>query len=165
MSIVQLKYLSRDGTVVLFASEVLSHFEEHRQIGKIKTEVGGQLFARLIKNEVRISRVTGPNDTDKRGWCWFNPDRKKQNTEIKKLFSMGLHFVGDWHTHPQDHPAPSSLDLQSMEECFRKSRHQLSAFIMVIIGRAKFPDGFWVSLHTADGWELLKLSPNPSTPT
>lgn len=123
----------------------------------MKTEVGGQLFARLVKNEVRVIRATGPNSTDKRGWAWFNPDRKHQNAEIKGLFNEGLHFVGDWHTHPEREPNPSSLDLASMEDCFKKSRHQLKAFVMVIVGRQEFPKGIWVSLHGPAKWERLAV--------
>jgi len=150
----------RLGTIVSLSPEVVKHFAEHRQQGKIKTEIGGQLFAEFVKNEVRVVRTTGPNATDKRGWAWFKPDQRKQNAEIKQLFADGLHFVGDWHTHPEREPNPSSWDLESMEDCFKKSRHQLKAFLMVIIGQAKFPDGLWVSLHAADKWERLELVEN-----
>ncbi len=172
MSFVQLKKLApqpdlrfeskRLGTIVSFSSEVVKHFVDHRQQGKIKTEIGGQLFAEFVKNEVRVVRTTGPNATDKRGWAWFKPDQRKQNIEIKQLFEDGLHFVGDWHTHPEREPSPSSWDLESMEDCFKKSRHQLKAFVMVIIGRAEFPQGLWVSLHGPAKWERLALAENQS---
>lgn len=147
----------RLGTIVSFSPEVVKHFVEHRQQGKIKTEIGGQLFAEFVKNEVRVVRTTGPNATDKRGWAWFKPDQRKQNIEINELFADGLHFVGDWHTHPEREPSPSSWDLESMEDCFKKSRHQLKAFVMVIVGRAAFPEGFWVSVHRDGGFEKLEL--------
>lgn len=156
-----LRYESkRLGTIVTFSAEVVDHFAEHRQQGKIKTEIGGQLFAKFAKKEVRVVRTTGPNASDKRGWSWFKPDQRKQNIEIKQLFGDGLHFVGDWHTHPEREPSPSSWDLESMEDCFNKSRHQLKAFVMVIIGHANFTQGIWVSLHWADGWEHLALVEN-----
>ena len=139
----------------------MKHFVEHRQQGHIKTEIGGQLFAEFVKNEVRVVRTTGPNATDKRGWAWFRPDQRKQNIEIKQLFDGGLHFVGDWHTHPEREPSPSSWDLESMEDCFNKSRHQLKAFVMVIVGRAKFPQGLWVSLHDRASWDRLIMVTNP----
>lgn len=150
----------RLGTLVTFSAEVVKHFAEHRQQGKIKTEIGGQLFAEFVRNEVRVVRTTGPNATDKRGWAWFRPDQRKQNVEIKQLFEEGLHFVGDWHTHPESEPRPSSWDLESMEDCFKKSRHQLKAFVMVIVGQANFPQGLWVSLHGPDKWERLALVEN-----
>jgi integrative and conjugative element protein (TIGR02256 family) len=133
----------------------VAHFVKHRQQGKIKTEIGGQLFAQFVKNEVRVIRATGPNTTDKRGWVWFRPDQRNQNVEIKRLFEDGLHFVGDWHTHPERNPSPSSWDLESMEECFKKSRHQLKSFVMVIVGRDAFTEGLWVSVHSGEGFEKL----------
>ena len=147
----------RLGTIVYFSVEVMKHFVEHRQEGKIKTEIGGQLFAKFVKNGVRVVRATEPNTTDRRGWAWFRPDQRMQNTEIKRLFGEGLHFVGDWHTHPECEPSPSSWDLKSMEDCFKKSSHELKAFVMVIVGRAPFPEGLWVSLHLERGFEKLEL--------
>lgn len=166
----ELRFESKQvGTVVSLSPEVVAHFAKHRQHRKIKTETGGQLFAQFVKTEVRVIRATGPNPSDKRGWAWFKPDQRNQNVEIKRLFDDGLHFVGDWHTHPESTPNPSSWDFESMEDCFKKSRHQLKAFVMVIVGQAAFPDGLWVSLHNGAKWERLALSkmqdltnPNPS---
>lgn len=157
----ELRYQSkRLNTVVCFSPDVVAHFHSHRQKGKIKTEVGGQLFAALVKNEVRVVKATGPNAADKRGWAWFKPDQRNQNVEIKQLFDQQLHFVGDWHTHPESQPTPSSWDTESMEECYKKSRHQLKAFMMVIVGRAEFPSGLWVSFHHDQFVEELKFIEN-----
>lgn len=146
----------RSDARIIFAPAVLQHFDLHRQQGKQKTEVGGQLFAALSAMEMSVQRATGPGTLDKRGWSWFIPNRQSQNAEIKRLFRERLHFVGDWHTHPERVPSPSSIDLQSMAECFAQSRHQLTSFVMVIVGRAPFPDGLFVSLHRATEWEQLK---------
>lgn len=153
---VEFRFVSkRFGTAICFSPEVVEHFATHRQQGKVKTEIGGQLFARFEHGEVRVIRATGPNATDKRGWTWFKPDLRKQNVEIQQLFQKGLHFIGDWHTHPEREPTPSSWDTDSMKDCFKKSRHQLKAFLMVIVGRADFPSGLWVSLHQHNDVERL----------
>jgi len=153
---IELQFRSEDmGSIICLSPEVLQHFHKHRQGSGKTTEVGGQLFAEFLDDRVRIVRATGPNTTDKRGWAWFNPDRRRQNAEIRRLFERGLHFVGDWHTHPEPQPNPSSLDLASMQDCFNKSRHQLKAFVMVIVGQASFPVGLWVGLHGLSAWERL----------
>ncbi len=152
----ELRFVSkRDGTVIHFSAEVIEHFAKHRQLGRIKTEIGGQLFARFTGGEVRVVRATGPKAADKRGWTWFMPDLRQQNVEIQQLFQEGLHFIGDWHTHPQREPTPSSWDTDSMKDSFQKSRHQLKAFLMVIVGRADFPNGLWVSLHQQNDFERM----------
>ena len=141
-----------------FAPAVLAHFRKHKQTRFSKSEVGGQLFAEFEGDLVKILRATGPNAEDKRSWTSFLPSPKRQNAEIKDLFRQRLYFVGDWHTHPEDVPTPSALDLNSMQDCFRRSQHELKAFVMVIVGRAPFPRGLWVSLHNASGCFPVKAS-------
>jgi integrative and conjugative element protein (TIGR02256 family) len=154
----ELRYESKErGAVFCLSAEVIAHFARHRQHGKIKTEIGGQLFAQFVNNEVRVVTATGPSASDKRSRFWFMPDQGRQNMEIKRLFEGGLHFVGDWHTHPEPSPRPSSLDIQSMRDCFKKSRHELKAFLMIIVGCEDFPKGLWVSLHDKTEWEQLRL--------
>lgn len=155
----ELRYESKErGTIICLVPQVVAHFAQNRQQRKIKTEIGGQLFGQFVNNEVRVVSATGPSTLDKRGWSWFRPDKRTQNLEIKRLFEKGLHFVGDWHTHPESIPNPSFVDLESMKDCFKKSRHELKAFLMVIVGRADFPKGLWVSLHDKASWERLALS-------
>jgi integrative and conjugative element protein (TIGR02256 family) len=77
----------------------------------------------------------------------FRPDRSAERKEIRKLFEEGLHYLGDWHTHAQRRPHPSGIDLESMSELVLKSRHELSGFLMVIVGSSEPPEGLWVSFH------------------
>jgi len=78
------------------------------------------------------------------------PSRRAEAREIQQLFAEGLHFVGDWHTHPQAKAAPSPCDLNSMAECYRNSTHELDAFVMVIVGTSGVPDGLWIGMHTGN---------------
>jgi len=141
--------------IVIFPN-VLQHFHKNRQSTSLAAEVGGQLFARILSKRVYICLATGPAIDDKRGRFWFVPNQKRQNDEIRKHFQEGLHFVGDWHTHPEPVPNPSETDLASMADCFNKSRHQLKSFVMVIVGQTDFPAGLWVSLHNKRGsWQFF----------
>ena len=141
-----------DGQEIIICPDVLKHFHKHRQSSSGAPEVGGQLFAKILPECVCVCLATGPANEDKRGRFWFVPNQKRQNDEIQKLFKDGLHFVGDWHTHPEPIPTPSGTDLSSMKECFNKSRHQLKSFVMVIVGQSDFPEGLWVSLHNKKGY-------------
>jgi integrative and conjugative element protein (TIGR02256 family) len=137
--------------------KVLEHFHAHRQTKASASEVGGQLFAEFQPGRICICLATGPASVDKRSRFWFIPDQKRQNAEIQKHFKEQLHFVGDWHTHPEPTPTPSGTDLNSMRDCFKQSRHQLKSFVMIIVGQAELPDGLWVSLHTEKRIDRLKL--------
>ncbi|MBT3028022.1 MAG: Mov34/MPN/PAD-1 family protein [Candidatus Thiodiazotropha sp. (ex Ctena orbiculata)] len=118
----------------------------HRQIGHKEQEAGGQLFARIDGAEIIIEKATGPRKSDRRSRYSFFPSRMAERREINKLFKTGLHYVGDWHTHPQPRPAPSRTDIQSFQEMFRRSRHQLKSFVMIIIGSDPGVDGLFVAL-------------------
>ena len=87
------------------------------------------------------------------------PDRYAEQMEIDYWHQKGLHYVGDWHTHPESVAQPSAADIQSIRDSFSKSRHSLHGFLLVIIGTAKLPTGLYVSLNNAE-IELV-LQPMP----
>jgi integrative and conjugative element protein (TIGR02256 family) len=147
----------KTGGELVICVRVLEHFHAHRQTQASASEVGGQLFAEFQPGRICICLATGQASADKRSRFWFVPDQKRQNAEIQKHFKERLHFVGDWHTHPEPTPTPSGTDLNSMRDCFKQSRHQLKSFVMIIVGQAEFPDGLWVSLHTEKRTDRLKL--------
>ncbi len=148
------KILSTEKYIIL-TNEVLEYFDQHRQVGVNSKELGGQLFAKLEEKRIVIAKVTGPRTSDKRGRFSFIPNRKAEQREINIMFSKGLHYVGDWHTHPEKRPSPSRTDINSMSECFHKSKHELDSFILVIVGQDNPPDGIWLSLHRRQEYEAL----------
>ncbi len=142
---------------ILIESAVVHHLVNHRQLLPENPEVGGQLFGIFEKDRVRVSLATGPRHGDQGSRFSFFPRRSQENAEIKRCFRMGLHYLGDWHTHPECNPSPSSIDLASMVDCFRKSKHQLSHFIMLIVGQDELPNHWWVSAH--DAGRAIRLKP------
>lgn len=147
--------VGNSGQRIVFTPEVLRHFFESRQKHCWQTETGGQLFATLSPTEIRILKATGPTRGDLRSRFGFRPDRRRQQREINQMRELGLHFVGDWHTHPQRFPEPSPVDVSSIHDCVRESVHDLNAFLLVVIGTEEFPRGLFVAL--SDGHVLTKL--------
>jgi integrative and conjugative element protein (TIGR02256 family) len=133
--------------MIILSDHVLEQFDSSRQRKPGLAEAGGQLFASLADGHIRIEKATGPRNSDKRGRTHFQPDRRAEQKEITTMHASGLHYVGDWHTHPEPVPTPSATDLRSMRECVSKSRHELNAFIMIIVGTDPSPRGLNVSLH------------------
>lgn len=159
MSVLNLD-LGSSGQTVHFCDRVLQHFDQHRQTRYWQRESGGQLFGIIAQTDILITDITGPRRSDRRTKVLYLPDREREQEEINERFSKGLHFMGDWHTHPEPHPTPSITDFVSMRECVTKSRHSLNAFLLVIVGSAGVPDGLHVSLH--NGCEVLVLLGNAS---
>lgn len=144
---------------LVFSDEVLVHLDGCRQCSRSASETGGQLFARFEKDVIRIVLATGPRKRGGRRTRFsFRPSRRVEEREIHELFAEGLHFVGDWHTHPQARATPSSCDLNSMAECYKSSTHELDAFVMVIVGTSGVPDGLWIGMNT--GNEHIELYGN-----
>ena len=131
---------------LVFSSEVLAHFHRNRQQRSHSCEAGGQLFARFTADTIIVEVATGPYRKDKRSRFLFTPDRRREQHDIDGHFAQRLHFLGNWHTHPQGVPSPSGTDLNNTRQRFLKSEHNLSAFLMVIVGRNPFPGGLYVAL-------------------
>lgn len=139
------------GIKIEVTDEVISHFQANVQRRWRDREAGGQLFAHISSERWLIARATGPRSTDRRSRFTFRPDRSAERQEILSLFDENLHYVGDWHTHAEDIPSASFMDIRSMRETVRKSIHSLPGFIMAIVGRAPPPEGLWWSFHDRDG--------------
>ena len=149
--------VGNSGQTLILSDAVLAHIESRRQLTPGSTEAGGQLFARIDGSCIIIERATGPRLSDRRSPFSFIPNRIAERREIKRLFKEGLHYAGDWHTHPERRPKPSGTDAGSFRDMFRKSRHQLAGFVMVIVGTDAPPAGLFVGV--SDGEKLEALAP------
>jgi integrative and conjugative element protein (TIGR02256 family) len=153
---VSIRYpIGESGQVLSLDQNVLDHFLKWRQLNPKTPEAGGQLFGVVQGQCIQIKQATGPRCSDRRGRFSFIADRLAERREISALHKSGLHYFGDWHTHPQSIPTPSGTDISSMADLFARSKHELNAFLMVIVGTAGFPDGLHVSLHEANAWSKL----------
>jgi integrative and conjugative element protein (TIGR02256 family) len=133
---------------LVFPSSVLNHLAKHRQTRWYHREAGGQLFARFALPDIVIEEATGPRRSDWRTRYSYRPNRRAEQREITRRHSRGLHFIGDWHTHPEAIPSPSSRDIESMCELFTLSEHALNGFVLAIVGREAFPLGMSAWLYT-----------------
>ena len=135
------------GEVIVLVDSVVEHVTKFTHHDLQAKEAGGQLFAELEENRIVVAEATGPRATDFCGRNSYRPDRSAERKEIKSYHRRGLHFVGDWHTHPEPVPTPSDTDVTSINECYSRSIHSLGAFVLLIVGTEDPPLGFWLSLH------------------
>lgn len=136
---------------VRITTQALATFDAHRQMRFYQREAGGQLFARVQGDDWEIVTATGLRSRDRRSRFSFRPHRASEQEEIFEHHALGLDYVGDWHTHPQDVPTPSSDDLTSIAEVVRRSTHHLPGFLLLIVGRKPFPGGLCASFHPTSG--------------
>lgn len=152
----------KQGLIVKINREVIDHLARFRQIKRSDNEAGGQLFARISGDTSCwvIEKATGPRRRDFRSRFGFKPNRTLEQRDIDLAFAEGLHFIGDWHTHPEPLPKPSLKDNESMSDMFDKSEHELNGFIMIIVGNDEI-DELWISFHSGSGvFERLSVMEN-----
>lgn len=142
------------GSSIQLAAPCLKTLRAHRQRTRFRREIGGQLFARFIDGDLVIERATCVKGVRSR--FSFHPNRGDEQREIDALFGQGLHYVGDWHTHPESTPTPSRLDRTKMLEIFQQSRHQLPYMLMAIVGLEPFPAGLF--LGAVESEQIIRLS-------
>lgn len=148
-----MKFTHAEGRVQL-AEPCLAIFEAQRQRTRFQCETGGQLFARFLEGALVVERATCVRGA--RGRFSFHPNRVDEQREIETLFQEGLHYVGDWHTHPEGRPTPSGPDRTKMLEIFRQSEHQLPLMLMAIVGLEPFPEGLYLGTVNAAGITQLR---------
>jgi integrative and conjugative element protein (TIGR02256 family) len=141
---------------------VLKHFGKYQQRENGMLEAGGQLFAKLSAEEVIVEHATGPRASDLRRPTLYVPDRTAEQQEIDFWHKRQLHYVGDWHTHPEKRPQPSGSDRQSIRESFVRSKHNLRGFLMMIVGTGEFPEGLYISLNNSESELVLVPSRDES---
>lgn len=140
---------------LIFEASALQTFEDARQLAEADKEIGGMLLARISESEVRIVKATKAEKRASISRFLFKPSLSRKRKIVKEAFAVGLHFVGEWHTHPETDPTPSSIDLDSMRDSFRRSKHELNRFLMVIVGNRKKRLSFSVTLHAEGGIDSL----------
>lgn len=141
-----------------FHDAVLSHFDQHRQTRFWHREAGGLLFARLALPTIEVCAITGPRRTDRRSRYSYWPDERAEQREIDEMFRRDLHFVGCWHTHPEDTASPSHVDTRNISDCVKCSEHVLNGFVMVIVGRWALPGSMFVSVCDSSRVHALRAS-------
>jgi len=148
-----MRYLSDwsldDGSLLLnFSGDVLQVFDDYAQHGGMP-ESGGLLLGTVHARGLLVTVATKPTKWDRRFRYLFERLPFGHQSTAHRLWrgSGGLtRYIGEWHTHPQDMPSPSTIDLAEWRKlaCVRADERPLLA---VIVGR----EGLHVELTHGDG--------------
>lgn len=129
---------SADSTVLLnFDAVVLSVFAKHIQRRHRDCEAGGILVGTVHEAGLLVAEASEPTGRDVRRQYYFErmPYRHRALARRRWRTSAGtMRYLGEWHTHPQDHPTPSALDRTEWVQLARK-RADGCPMLAVIVGR------------------------------
>lgn len=138
-----------DRRVLLSLSDaVLAVFEQHVQ-GDADFESGGILIGSVHGPNIIVSEATTPTRWDRRFRCLFErmPFGHRLIARTRWKASQGkARYLGEWHTHPQDFPRPSSVDRAEWNVLARK-RADGRPMLAVLVGRR----GLYVELVPRNG--------------
>lgn len=119
--------------------ETLWRMRSYAQYESDKLEAGGVLLGRLIKDskDVIVDRVTVPMVGDQRGRHGFVRSEKSHQRVIASAWrkSCGTcHYLGEWHTHPENYPTPSRQDYDNWRNILKNRTFYSFYLYFVIVG-------------------------------
>jgi integrative and conjugative element protein (TIGR02256 family) len=121
---------------IVVEQNVIDLFNTFRQTGK-KPESGGILLGEIYDSEVRIKKASVPTSFDSSSRYMFNRNKKSAQliTDYEFKNSGGtIIYIGEWHTHPENIPTPSSTDIKMITTQFRKNKINETFLLMIIVG-------------------------------
>lgn len=145
------------GQQLYLASGALAHVRRHRQKTMWASEAGGQLFGRIDDAQVRVEVATGPYSGDERSRYRYRSNPTSAQRAIEEQSRAGLLYLGEWHTHAEDRPGPSSMDDDAMKRLLDRSQLNSDSLLMLVVGRHDSVQGLglWsISSASAVRWQL-----------
>ncbi|WP_149244312.1 Mov34/MPN/PAD-1 family protein [Dyadobacter sp. 32] len=120
-----------------FSSEVRTILLGHRQLGRADPEAGGIVLGRLFEDRISICRLSVPTELDKRSRSYFERHRISGQSIVEYEFfnsSGQINYFGEWHTHPEASPTPSSRDIKMIREQFKLNTLNMDFLLLLIQG-------------------------------
>lgn len=125
----------RSEAMLLIESQVLERLAGFRQTMTSSPEAGGILMGYRRGPHTHVTEATIPTSRDvQRRFGFFRHATHHQRVALRRWKESGetMDYVGEWHTHPEDAPSPSGVDLQHWREIAQASSKPM---VFLIVGR------------------------------
>lgn len=130
--------------ILLIEKQVLVLVQKFIQSSEDDTESAGILIGEYRGNQhIRVVHATVPGLADRSTRTRFSrldPHHQEQALSYWKNSNKTQTWIGEWHTHPEDHPSPSSYDKREW-----KSHLPQREMVLLIQGRRSIWLGLAVS--------------------
>lgn len=125
-------------------NKILLELNSFCQCSPCSFESGGILMGkRLFDGNILITDISFPQKSDIRKRTYFKKNSKlhqKISDEIWKKSNGNIVYLGEWHTHPEKIPTPSSVDLRGWTLSVKK-QNDYKVYIFLIVGIKEL--GIW----------------------
>lgn len=126
----------------LLVSQTVAHVLDNYRQSKFGVERGGQLFVNPFSSAgLCLTLATPPHLGDRAGRSWLELDVERCRQEIESANAQGLRLVGYWHTHPQNIPKISPMDVGSFSRFAARYTKDLPHPMAIIVGNSNKPEG------------------------
>lgn len=137
------------------SNDVLKLFNQHKQLSKTANEACGILMCSIDnKDNVYINNATSPkpNDTRKRA-SFFLKDKshQKELDELYKKSDATIFLCGTWHSHPEDSPTASALDIKEWGKFITGNNGNIDNFYFIIVGKVD------ISLYSCINHKIIHI--------
>jgi integrative and conjugative element protein (TIGR02256 family) len=144
-------FLRPSGGQILVARAALATIKQFRQIGGADLEAGGILLGRILldSDDIVIDEAVAPSLRDDRRRYFFRRRRREAQARVVSAWTESAgasRYLGEWHTHPEQIPTPSSHDLSEWCRIAREARYEQKSLLFFIQG-----------IMTLKGWEVDRL--------
>lgn len=124
--------------LVYFAPGVIQTFSRHCQRYPRQPESGGILLGRRRSKHFEVVYATTPYQSDEQSPTSFlrEPDgHQVVATDLWTASGGEVGYVGEWHTHPEAKPTPSSIDRREWRLLTHR-RVRAAPMVTAIVGTA-----------------------------
>ncbi|RMR52237.1 hypothetical protein ALP83_101931 [Pseudomonas syringae pv. actinidiae] len=123
--------------LIYFQPQVLETFSSYVQVKSNDLEAGGLLLGYVRGSHLEIVEATVPTKFDKRFRYLFERMRDLHDAIAHKRWAQSdgkIRYLGEWHTHSENNPSPSGIDLREWHALATK-RKDGRPVLGVIVGR------------------------------
>ncbi len=135
-------FLRPNGTTLKIVESAFLILNSARQDQWRDPESGGILLGRVIQGsgDIVVDEATKPNEKDVRKRFSFFRRKKPAQERVNLAWceSSGTRvYLGEWHSHPEDTPEPSTKDIRNWERILADVKCECDALFFVIVGRGE----------------------------
>lgn len=124
------------GILMVMSEEVIQTFRRYVQDEMHKDEAGGILLGARRGDHFEVISGTEPTRYDVRARTHWQRSEKIHSTIARQAWEKSggmITYLGEWHTHPENIPSPSSIDIKEWNKLSAACLYR-AGYTMVIVG-------------------------------
>lgn len=145
MTDTELTFTDSFGSLLVIMPSVVNRLLDYRQMNSSSSEAAGVLIGERRESHMVVHEISEPGEGDIRRRCFVDRRGPHHQVAVDEAFTRSsgrLQYLGEWHTHPEDQPVPSAVDLRT----WRRHLVAQESMVLLIIGRKDI----WAAKKTID---------------